>query len=88
MLQNLAISQFLWEQFQNNTLIILFPKFQPLPESKAITTSVEDDGMTFSLKIDKPTYKSRGKYTCEADEKTTSSHIDFDGKFSRNIIFQ
>ena len=45
-----------------------------------ITTSEDEEGSTFTLRVDKPTYKSRGKYSCTADGISTAGYLDFDGK--------
>lgn len=52
-----------------------------LPDNAGITTSVDEEGTTFTIRVDKPTYKSRGKYSCEADNVSTSAYMDFDGEF-------
>ena len=53
---------------------------QSLPDDCGITTTENEDGDTFTLRIDKPTYKRRGKYTCKADGIETAGYLDFDGK--------
>ena len=61
------------DQFLHNFL-------QALPDNRGISTDVDEDGTTFTLKIDGPNYKSRGKYICDADGVTTTCFLDYDGK--------
>ena len=49
-------------------------------DNDRITTSVDEDGTTFTLRITDPTYKDRGKYSCECNGNSTSSYLDVDGK--------
>jgi hypothetical protein len=55
-----------------------------LPDDCGITTTENEDGDTFTLRIDNLTYKRRGKYTCKADGVETAGYLDFDGK---NCLF-
>ena len=67
-----------------NYFFIIFFSLQSLPDDCGITTTENEDGDTFTLRIDKPTYKRRGKYTCKADGVETAGYLDFDGK---NYLF-
>ena len=55
-----------------------------MPDDCGITTTENEDGDTFTLRIDNLTYKRRGKYTCKADGVETAGYLDFDGK---NYLF-
>ena len=59
---------------------LLLPIPQSLPDDCGITTTENEDGDTFTLRIDNLTYKRRGKYTCKADGVETAGYLDFDGK--------
>ena len=50
-----------------------------------ITTTEDEDGTTFTLRVEKVNYKCRGKYSCTADGVSTAGYLDFDGK---PLIFQ
>ena len=61
---------------------------QALPDNigdSKITTTEDEDGTTFTLRVEKVHYKCRGKYSCTADGVSTAGYLDFDGK---TLIFQ
>ena len=58
---------------------------QDLPSIKRIKTSLDEEGTTYTIKIDKPSYKDRGKYSCDIDGVVTTAYLDVEGELDKAL---